>query len=94
MNQSKDSQILYSQEPVLQRPARFDRAVTKYDSLLVADPQDYKAWSCRGYALEKSGQYEEAVNSFERALSLEPKFAPAWQGKGIALAKLTCYEEA
>jgi tetratricopeptide (TPR) repeat protein/tRNA A-37 threonylcarbamoyl transferase component Bud32 len=73
---------------------RYREAVTAYDKVLQAQPEDYLAWFKRGLALDNLTRYEAAIASYDQVIALQPEDYLAWFKRGNALENLTRYGEA
>jgi len=54
------------------RERRFEEAVANFDRALRIDPDKYKAWLYRCYALRSLGRYDDAMSSYDRAAEINP----------------------
>lgn len=73
---------------------RYKEAVSAYDRVIQARPEDEVAWFKRGISLENLGCYEDAASSYERVVQLQPEDYLAWYKRGNALENLMRYAEA
>ncbi|QZZ19653.1 tetratricopeptide repeat protein [Leptothermofonsia sichuanensis E412] len=73
---------------------RYKEAISAYDRVIQAKPDDYLAWFKRGIALENLNRYEDAVESFQQVVQLHPEDYLAWYKQGGVLEKLHRYSEA
>lgn len=73
---------------------RYKEAVTAYDKVIQAQPNDYVAWFKRGLALENLRCYEDAAASYDRVVHLQPDDYLAWYKLGAALDLLQRYTDA
>ncbi|MBK4730707.1 tetratricopeptide repeat protein [Oxynema sp. CENA135] len=62
----------------------FEEALSGFDRVLEADPDNDRAWLERGVALANLGKHKEAIASYDRAIALNPSAAPAWSHRGDA----------
>lgn len=72
----------------------YQEALTIYDKVLKAEPDNAEVWYHRGMALHDLNDYEEAIASYNRALESEPDDIAVWIDRGQSLDKLGRYEEA
>ncbi|MEB3182193.1 MAG: tetratricopeptide repeat protein [Nostocaceae cyanobacterium] len=56
---------------------RYSEAIACYDKGIQFQPDCFKAWNKRGYALVRLGDESEAIDSFNRALKIKPDYADA-----------------
>lgn len=47
-------------------------AITAYQAITAAEPQNVQAWYRLGYALQVSGQYTQAIEAYERMFAIRP----------------------
>lgn len=73
---------------------RYKEAISAYDRVIQAKPDDYLAWFKRGIALENLKRYEDAVESFQQVVQLHPEDYLAWFKRGGVLEKLNRHQEA
>lgn len=73
---------------------RYVEAITCYDKALKIQPDDYDAWSLRGYMAANLGRTEEAIAYYDKALSIRPDLHETWHNRGVGLARLGRYEDA
>ncbi|WP_421658761.1 tetratricopeptide repeat protein [Leptothermofonsia sp. ETS-13] len=73
---------------------RYKEAVSAYDRVIQAKPEEYLAWFKRGIALENLQRYEDAAESYEQVVRLHPEDYLAWYKWGGALECLHRYQEA
>ncbi|MFS2316687.1 tetratricopeptide repeat-containing sulfotransferase family protein [Maricaulis sp. D1M11] len=58
----------------------YDDALTLFDEILAAHPQDFRVQTSRGHALKTMGRQEDAVQAYRQALSASPTHGDAWYG--------------
>ncbi|MCL6434223.1 MAG: tetratricopeptide repeat protein [Leptolyngbyaceae cyanobacterium HOT.MB2.61] len=73
---------------------RYKEAVSAYDRVIQAKPEEYLAWFKRGIALENLKRYKDAAESYEQVVRLHPEDYLAWYKWGGALEHLHRYQEA
>lgn len=73
---------------------RYKEAITAYDRVVQAKPDNYLAWFKRGIALENLQRYADAAASYEQVVQLQPQDYLAWFKWGAALEHLQRYPEA
>lgn len=73
---------------------RYREAVTAYNKVVQANPNNDVAWFKRGLALENLKFYEDALASYDRVLKLQPHDYLAWYKQGSAHAQMQHYLEA
>jgi hypothetical protein len=66
-----------SRADILQSLGRYTEALTAYDRLLMAAPNDPSLWNNRGISLRNLGRLAESSQSFERAMAVDPQMKAA-----------------
>ncbi|MFP4220250.1 MAG: tetratricopeptide repeat protein [Phormidium sp.] len=69
-------------------------AITACDTLIETDPDDERAWTNRGNALDEIGETEAALESHDRALELAPNYSLALANRCATLGSLGEHEAA
>lgn len=73
---------------------RYKEAISAYDRVIQAQPQDYLAWFKRGITLENLNQFEAAIDAFDHVIQIQPEDYLAWYKRGVACERLQRYPEA
>lgn len=73
---------------------RFGAALSCYERITQARPEDYLAWFKHAIALENMQQYAQAVESYQQVIQLRPNDYLAWYRQGKALEILERWEDA
>jgi tetratricopeptide (TPR) repeat protein len=80
---------------------KWEDALEHFDRVIKRDPQFFKAWHNKSFALIELHRYEEAIACYDKALELNPKYAFAWAHRGFSLSGLgrhgeaiACYDKA
>jgi tetratricopeptide (TPR) repeat protein/ribonuclease BN (tRNA processing enzyme) len=73
---------------------KWGEALQHFDQVIKRDPQFFKAWNFKGFALDELWRYEEALACYDKALEINPRYEFAWNIKGITLKNSGRYEEA
>jgi tetratricopeptide (TPR) repeat protein len=74
---------LYRKGTRLISEGKYAPAIAIFDRAVVAEPNYYRAWLMRGYALYCMERYEDAQTSYNKALELQPDSSDSWYYKGI-----------
>ena len=69
-------------------------AISACDALIETDPDDERAWTNRGNALDEIGETEAALESHDRALELAPNYSLALANRCATLGSLGEHEAA
>ena len=67
---------------------QYDKAVMRFDSALVYNPNSVEVHNNRGSALAALARHQEAMKEFEKAIFLNPKFMNAYKNMGITFGKM------
>ena len=73
---------------------RLDEALSEFDRVIQAQPQNTGAWTRRGAALSQLGRAEDAIAAFSRALEMKPEDAETLDRRGNMYLMLRRFEEA
>lgn len=73
---------------------KYDEAITCFDKLLEADPDDDDALNLKGISLQYLEKYDEAITCFGKALEINPNHVRVLNNKGLALGELGKHKEA
>jgi tetratricopeptide (TPR) repeat protein len=65
----------------------YDKAVSLYQEIIKAKPQDAEAYFWLGYAYEEKGQRNKAIKKWEKALDLDPNHADSLNALGYIYAE-------
>jgi tetratricopeptide (TPR) repeat protein len=63
-------------------PGNLEKALLLFDSAIVYNPQNVKAWQSIGATLARQNRHLEAQASFDEAISLKPDYVSAWWHRG------------
>jgi|GEM_PF-1756654 tetratricopeptide (TPR) repeat protein len=69
-------------------------AISACDALIETDPENERAWTNRGNALDEIGETEAALDSHDRALELAPAYSLALANRCATLGNLGEHEAA
>lgn len=72
----------------------FEKTIVFADAVIVYDPNNFKAWFNKGYALDMQKRYADATASWDKALELKPDDQDTLNNRGKSLNELGRYEEA
>jgi tetratricopeptide (TPR) repeat protein len=75
--ESKSDEDLFSDATTHESYGQYGSALSVYDRILAKNQSNAKAWSRRGYALDKMGRHYEANESYQRARRLKPSNSAA-----------------
>jgi tetratricopeptide (TPR) repeat protein len=96
-DKSKD---VYRRGTQLVSARKYEEAVKTFDKAIKKEPNYYRAWLMRGYALYCLERFDDALISYDKALALKPDSADVWYYKGIIFkdiskidAAFDCYNE-
>jgi tetratricopeptide (TPR) repeat protein len=78
----------------LYNAGEYQQAITTYDQVLAADPQDSYAYGQRGDCYRLLSRYDEAIADFSRALELNPENSWALAHRGECYRAKEQYERA
>ena len=73
---------------------RFGAALSCYERIIKARPEDYLTWFKHAIALENMQQYADAVESYQQVIRLRPNDYLAWYRQGKALEILERWADA
>ncbi len=73
---------------------RYREALTAYDKVIQAHPEDYLAWFKQGIVYENLQQFEAALSCYDRVVELRPEDYLAWFKRGAVLENLQQFEPA
>ncbi len=97
-DKSKD---VYRRGTQLISQRKYEDAVKTFDKAIEKEPNYYRAWLMRGYALYCLERFDDALTSYDKALELKPDSADVWYYKGIIFkdidkidAAFDCYNKA
>ncbi len=79
-DKSKD---VYRRATQLISQRKYEDAVKTFDKAIEKEPNYYRAWLMRGYALYCLERFDDALTSYDKALELKPDSADVWYYKGI-----------
>ena len=58
-----------------------EKAIDRFDKLLLITPKDFSAWYNRGLAYGLCKNYDEAISSYEKSLTINPNYVRALHNK-------------
>ncbi|HEU5171266.1 MAG TPA: tetratricopeptide repeat protein [Gemmatimonadales bacterium] len=70
------------------------KALSYYEQLVTAYPNDAYAHFLLGFAVAGRQEFEKAIAEFTRATELDPDYSPAWNALGYAYRPLGRFDEA
>jgi predicted O-linked N-acetylglucosamine transferase (SPINDLY family) len=73
---------------------RYEASLTKFDRLLLIEPNHLIAINERASVLSEMKKYDDAISGVEKALAIRPQYAEAHLNKGNILCALKRYPEA
>jgi tetratricopeptide (TPR) repeat protein len=82
------------QADALFKEGEYEKAITSYDLVLAADPQDSYAYGQRGECYRLLSRYDEAIADFTRAIELNPENAWALGSRADAYRLLEKFDKA
>lgn len=97
-DKSKDA---YRRGTQLVSAGKYEDAVKTFDKAIAKEPNYYRGWLMRGYALYCLERFDDALTSYDKALALKPDSVDVWYYKGILFkdnnnvdAAFDCYNKA
>ena len=88
------SGIAFADAATLQDPDDPQADIAKAEQVLKEDPNSYRAWYHRGYALFKLGRFNEASTAFKESIRLNPKHELAYVMLGHSYSRLDQFDDA
>jgi tetratricopeptide (TPR) repeat protein len=85
---------LYRKGTRLISEGKYANAIVIFDQAVAAEPNYYRAWLMRGYALYCMERYEDAQISYNKAIELQPNSSDSWYYKGIIFTDTNQIDEA
>jgi protein O-GlcNAc transferase len=86
--------LLYVAAGALLKQNRLQDSLSKFDALLLYEPNHLAAITERSSVLLALEQYDAALAAIERAIALDPNYAEAYLNKGVLCGRLKRYDEA
>ncbi len=80
--ENKSDDELFSEAIMHESYGQYDSALSVYDRIIARNESNAKAWTRKGYALEKLGRNNEAEAAFQRARQLEAASSTAQSSLG------------
>jgi len=72
---------------------KWEDALNHFERVVILNPDFFKGWHYKGFALYGLGKYVESLECYDKALEIDPGYEPAWFNKGNSLAALDRYVE-
>lgn len=84
----------YESAQTFERAGKWAQAETVWRSLLEIAPDDARAWTNLGVALNRQNKSNEALNAWNRAIEIDPNIAGPYFNRGLTLVRIGSYADA
>lgn len=88
-----DSDELQRQALELRKRGSYSEALSLFEEVLAVDPEDFIAWTRKGFVLRDMGSPDEAMAAVQEALKINPSCALSWRAKGALLRDAGKHQE-